>query len=299
MSLVKVEESGESIVLYFGGEFNRINAYTLASVLTNIADAAKAANSAINPGYEIEVVVEALISGSFKAKIRSLYRGAANLFSSETAKAIILGVVSNFIYQHTIAPDSNLVINVTEAEVVIQHEDKTVVIPRIIHDAIQKVEKSPQFRKGVGQAIRAIEEDPEIESIGFTRDVYDRQPDILIPRDRLANLPTFLNDTDGGSRELVEITDVKILRAILERSRRRWEFVWNGMKISAPVTDERFYDDFFAHKITIAPGDSLRVSLKIWQKRTPDVGIYINHTYEVIEVINHIPRPTQSALNLY
>lgn len=32
MALVRVEEVDESIVLYFGGEFNRINAYTLASV---------------------------------------------------------------------------------------------------------------------------------------------------------------------------------------------------------------------------------------------------------------------------
>lgn len=163
MALVRVEEVDESIVLYFGGEFNRINAYTLASVLTNIADAAKAANATINPGYELEVVVEALAGGSFKAQIRSLYRGAANLFSSDTAKAIILGVVSNFIYQHTIAPDSNIVVNVNETEVVVKHENKTVVIPRVIYEATQKVERSPQFRKGVEQAIRAIEDDPVIE----------------------------------------------------------------------------------------------------------------------------------------
>lgn len=69
------------------------------------------------------------------------------------------------------------------------------------------------------------------------------------------------------------------------------------MKISAPVTDNQFYEEFFAHKITIAPGDSLRVRLKIMQRRTPDVGIYINQAYEVVEVLNHLPRAVQSELH--
>lgn len=100
----------------------------------------------------------------------------------------------------------------------------------------------------------------------------------------------------GDERELVETTDLQIVRAILEKSRRRWQFVWNGIKISAPVLDDAFYSDFFAHRITIAPGDVLRARLRIRQKRDPELGVFINEAYEVVEILEHIPRGAQTAL---
>ncbi len=60
--------------------------------------------------------------------------------------------------------------------------------------------------------------------------------------------------------------------------------------ISAPVADKRFYDEFFAHRITIAPGDALRVRLKIFQRRDPDIGVFMNESYEVLEVLEHLPK---------
>src|SRR5690606_42133860 len=85
-------------------------------------------------------------------------------------------------------------------------------------------------------------------------------------------------------------------RAILERSKRKWEFVWQGFKISAPVLDEMFYDDFFAHKVKIAPGDQLEAKVKIYQIKDEDTGIYSNDRYEVVEVIKHIPHIEQGDL---
>ena len=110
----------------------------------------------------------------------------------------------------------------------------------------------------------------------------------------------FLNRKDDGAiaRQIIEIAQLQILRAILERSTRRWEFVWHGITISAPVLDQSFYNDFFEHKITIAPGDSLEAKVKIYQKRDDDTGIYTNDKYEVIEVLKHLPRPRQTSIEL-
>ncbi len=56
----------------------------------------------------------------------------------------------------------------------------------------------------------------------------------------------------------------------------------------------QFWDDFFAHKIAIAPGDALLVRLRIRQVRAPDIGVFINDSYEVIEVVKHIQRTRQA-----
>ena len=90
---------------------------------------------------------------------------------------------------------------------------------------------------------------------------------------------------------------MEISRAILERGRRKWEFYWRGMKISAPVLDMSFYELFFAHEIMIAPGDGLRVVLRVTQVAAPDTGIYMSAHYEVVEVIEHIPRVLQTGVS--
>ena len=56
------------------------------------------------------------------------------------------------------------------------------------------------------------------------------------------------------------------------------------------MLDDSFYDAFFAHRIRIAPGDSLRVRMLLRQRRLPDLGIFVTDSYEIVEVLDHIPR---------
>ncbi|MEW8071589.1 MAG: hypothetical protein AB2540_17950 [Candidatus Thiodiazotropha endolucinida] len=295
MHVVEIKEFEEEFVLYFGGEPNRINAYTLASSLVSIADAVKSANSLINPGYNVEVVVEAFGTGSFKVKVKTLYEGAKNLFTADNLKQIALGVIAAYVYQHTLAPDVEVNVVVNENEVVIEQGETKVVVPREVHDCVQEVEKSDKFTQSIGRTFEAAERDEEVESLGITPRMEDEVPVISIPRNRFGLL-SDPPEVEENQRSVVEIADLSISRAILERGTRKWEFVWRGIKISAPVLDDHFYNDFFAHKITIAPGDGIEVKLKIYQSRDEDTGIFTNTRYEVIEVIRHVPRMKQITI---
>lgn len=297
MQVINVEEYQESIVIHFGTEAQRINAYTLASTLISLADAAKSANAVINPGYGIEVVVEALGPGSFRAKIRTVHHVLQNLWNKQEVRSIILSIIASYIYQHTLASSNEVNVIVDDSQVVIEQNDKKIIIPRTVHDALVKVEKSSKFQNDVGKAFETIENDDKIESFGITKNINDKKPDIEIPRDFFPLLTAVVEEPDlNNTRTITEIADLQILRAILKRSKRRWEFVWRGVKISAPVLDKKFYNDFFARKITIAPGDSLRVRLKIYQEKDSDTGIFTNKKYEVIEVLEHVQSPKQSYL---
>lgn len=290
----------DTIVLHFGGDATRINAYTLASAIVGFADAVKAANSVLNPGYEVEVVVEAVGPGSFKTMIRTIYEGSNNLFTGTDLKAIVLSVVASAIYQHTLAPENEIKIIVNDNHVVVENGSDRVIVPRDIFDSVEEIEKSKGFRDGIGRVFQSIEKDVAIKSFGFSPLMDDKGPDIPIPRERFPQLSTITESADLRQREIEEITEVQITRAILERSRKKWQFVWRGLRISAPVADMAFYDSFFAHEITIAPGDSLKVKLKLMQKSDPDTGVWINdpNGYEVIKVMNHVPRGQQSKHDL-
>ncbi len=56
--------------------------------------------------------------------------------------------------------------------------------------------------------------------------------------------------------EIMTNQKLSLLKVILERGSRKWEFVWNGIKISAPILDENFWNDMRERKIHITQGDS-------------------------------------------
>lgn len=297
METVDIREFEQEFVIHFGTQRQTINAYTLASTLVSLADAVKEANIIINPGYEVEVLVDAIGPGSFRARIKAIYKGLQNLFSGADLRAIVLGVVASYVYQITLAPDIKIQVNVGEKQVVVEQGNHKVIIPREVHDAVKQVEKSEKFKNSMGQMFDAVERDKEISSIGIARTMSDEKPPIEIPRDRFALISRRV-ESEEGVREIEEVTEVQISRAILDRSKRRWEFVWRGIKISAPVSDDKFYDDFFAHRITIAPGDQMSVKLRIYQRKNDDTGIFINERYEVVEVLKHIRRVGQIEADL-
>ncbi|MEZ8034468.1 hypothetical protein [Vibrio crassostreae] len=296
MEVVNIAEYGEEIVLHFGGERKKINAYTLATSLVSLSDAIKEANAIINPGYEVEILVEAFGEGSFRAKVKTVYGELKNIFTVNRVEAVAIGIVTSFIYQHTLAPDSDVRVTVDDTQVIIVQGNKTIIVPKTVYDAQKEVEKSEKFRKSISKSIQAVDKDKHIVSFGFTRNIDDRSPDIEISRSQFALLTTPI-EIEEPQREINEVAELQIKRAILERSKRKWEFIWRGIKISAPVSDHQFYDDFFAHKITVAPGDSLDAILTISQVRDEDTGIYTNSKYEVKTVRRHIPRAAQIEID--
>lgn len=295
MRVVEIAQIENAFVIHFDTDDARINAYTFASTIIALADAAKAANASLNPGSQIEVVVEALGPGSFRAQIRALYSRAKNLFSNQVIAGVVIGVIGNYIYERTLAVDDKVVVEVKTDEVIIQRGQDRVVVPRQIYDATRQVERNPQFVKSINKSFAAMAADDKINGIGLVSSMDAPPPPIPISRETLIQLAAALPE-DPNSRVVTEEAELQIVRAILKKSNRRWEFVWRGVTISAPVLHEGFYREFFAHEITIAPGDTLRVTLAIKQSRDPETGIYTNVGYEILEVHEHVPRVRQMPL---
>ncbi len=293
MPTLRIEEFGDRAVIHIETEGNQLNAYTLASLLVGFADAAKAANNQLNPGYDVEVVVEAVGPGSFRAQIRTLYRKHKNLFSQQVLLALVMGILGNYIYERTLSKDNSVKVIVNTDEVVIQNGDKTVVVPRRVYDATRAIEKDPKFTSAISRTFEALERDPKVEGVGLVKSMDSPKPEILVPKSdfiRLAALP----EPEPDHRVVSEVVELQIIKAVLDRGTRKWEFMWRGIRISAPVLHEEFWDRFIAHQITIAPGDVLVARLAIKQARDSATGIYSNEAYEIVEVFEHVPRPKQA-----
>jgi hypothetical protein len=294
MTTLEVRREVDRFVLHFETPRKEIGAYALATALVGLADAVREANAVVNPGYRVEVVVEALSEGSFKATVRTVFTKARDLFSHQAVQAVIWGIVATHIYEKAIKTEAPPKITVSDNMVIIEIGKDKIIVPKDVYEAKQQVEKSVRFNGAIGRVFEAAESDPTVTGIAIHED-RPNVPPMIVPRESFG---LFRQPLDGAenTREIVEITQVEISRAILERGRRRWEFFWRGFKIAAPILDERFFDKFFAHQITIAPGDALEVALRIVQERNEDSGIFVNVKYEIVEVLNHVPRLKQSAI---
>lgn len=295
MRVIDIKQFENSVVIHFDTEDNLINAYTLASTLVSLADAAKAANNVLNCGYEIEIVVEALGPGSFRAQIRAIYNSAKNLFANQVVLGVVIGVLGNYIYERTLSVDNKVIVEVKTDEVIIQRGEDRVVVPRNVYDATRKAEKNPLFVKAMSRTFETIAADDKIKGVGLVTSMDSPPPEIIIPKAALQQMATSIPE-DPDARVIYEQVDLQIIKAILDKSKRKWEFMWRGIKISAPVVHELFYVNFFSHEITIAPGDILQAKLAIKQTKDPQTGIYSNIGYEVVEVYDHVPRIKQMSL---
>jgi hypothetical protein len=285
---IEISQFESEIVLHFSTLEPRINAYTLATTLISVADAAREANNLVNPGYEIEVDVVALTNGSFKAVLKTLYKDLKNLFSKETLKAIIIGIISTYIYEHALAPNRDVKVVVDQNTVIVEQGDTKIVIPKDIYEAKQLVEKSDRFRASMSKTFTTIGKDAGVDGLGLASSISS-EPSVTIPRQVFQAIEA-VPGPESENREIIQHAKLQIMRAILDKSTRKWEFVWEGITLSAPVLDDAFYKDFYDHRITVAPGDSLECDVKMYQRLTGPSGVYINYKYEVVKVTKHIPK---------
>jgi hypothetical protein len=63
---------GDQIVIHYGGALKSVDAYTFANSLVAFGDAARAINASVESGHDIEIRVEALGDGSFRAVIKKV-----------------------------------------------------------------------------------------------------------------------------------------------------------------------------------------------------------------------------------
>jgi len=99
-----------------------------------------------------------------------------------------------------------------------------------------------------------------------------------------------------NKRKLNEEANLQLIKVILEKGKRKWEFAWKGIKISAPVIDDKFWDKMARGEVSIKQGDSIKANLQIIQVLDPYSKVFFNESYEVIEVIEYIPTFEQGRL---
>ena len=294
MSLISLGEfRDDTIVVHFGGEFRSINAYTFANSLVGFADTARAVSATIDPGQEIELLLEAIGPGSFRARIRRFRQAYGGVFS-RAAEAVFWGIIANIIYDAILKNDPKPQITINTNEVIIQFGHDTIVVPRAVHDDAENAKKNPEVQSGLRRTFAPLQADPKVTEFGLTARMDDPAP--LVKVDRTA-FPAILeaavvSEDTSKERTRQETARLVILKAWLNHAKRKWSFEWNGVPISAPIVDKDFLDRIERREYLIGTGDALDVEITFKQTFDARLGVYVNdpNSFVIAKMIQPVPR---------
>jgi hypothetical protein len=125
-----------------------------------------------------------------------------------------------------------------------------------------------------------LEADPNVTEFGLTGNIDDPKPLIRIPRSdfQLFTSKVHAIEPIQAERETQSKARLKILKAWLDHSKRKWSFEWNGVPISAPIKDEKFLQRLGNREFALGSGDAIDVSITYRQHFNPTLGVYENDT---------------------
>lgn len=145
----------------------------------------------------------------------------------------------------------------------------------------------------ISENFQAVKNDPEIDSVTI------RKGDINITIDRVSfdDLAQKHDVKISNDNDVVVVpTELIVRKVVFDNRSRLWDFLYQGIPISAKIDD----DDFW-YKISsgerFAQGDKLVADLHIARKYDDSVNAYINDSYTVKSVRDHVERddPEQTS----
>jgi hypothetical protein len=282
------------IVFHFGGRANEVDAFTFSNSLIAFGEAIQEISRQLNPELRISVTIDGVGPGSFRARIKTTTNFLGGLFKTH-AKEMVIGVLSGIIVDMAMTSHDTIIIN--DSEVIIERGSDKIIVPRTVYDARQKLTDQRRVENHISRAFGVMENDPSVTDFGILGHLSADFPIAIIPRESFPRISLIEVDEDpkDGLRHKDYRAVLTIVKAIFQRGNRKWEFVWQGNKISAPIRDEAFFGKLASREIWFAQGDEIDSTLRVHQTLDDINNVFVNQSYEVIEVfdVKHKSRQTK------
>ena len=225
-------------------------------------------NSTVNlyHGEAIELRLEALGPGSFRARVKELRRGLGRLLGGATTHVLIPVLVA-FLYENYVNPEE-LNVTISDDHVVIERGSDRIIVSQEAYSDSRSLPNPERLRQKIGKTVEAVEDDDNVQSIGVVRAPDDASPMIDIPRSSFSRIRELseVREPSPTTRVTSKHATLSIIKAVFSDQKRKWDFVWNGIKISAYINDPIFISDLMGRKYTIGNGDAIDCTLDINQE---------------------------------
>lgn len=283
----------------FDGETHDINILTFSKTLENIntmiVEINKEQNKLTGLDLKVDIRIKALTPGSFNVTIDIIQEIVQNLLTNENVAyaASIVTVLSGIFgirkFLQGKKPES-----ISEIDNRIQIKNNSGDVTIIERNTYHIYQSNTMVAEALNDTYSTLTHDPNVTSFN----ILDKteQPIFHSERNEFESCSEIVDMKDQERKVIIELTSLSINKICFEKD-YKWQFYYKGHKIQAQIKDQDFFKRINDGE-KFSKGDSLEVELKINEEFSDENNTFIIKSYEVIRVINHIPRPHQNTLKM-
>ena len=284
----------EKIKIKFEGQTHQIDVNTLASSLMVFSETLKEINTELKTSKNVEVKIEALAPGSFEVQTIVSAINDSGLLNAISTVCGTAGTIA-LIYTGVVKLRSFLKNKDNKKiEDVKQDKNKTTIKTDngntyICDNVIYNIYNNSQIiNDSISDQFRILEEDPAIDGLTLSTE----KESFSISKDDFSSLAQKVEIPGENKRkEIKNSQTVYVVKPVLEKSpTRRWEFIWSGNRISANIADMTFLEKMEKGEYRFGTGDKMIVDLQINQLLSPIYNAWLNESYQITLVHEHIPQ---------
>jgi len=173
---------------------------------------------------------------------------------------------------------------------VISSGDQTVIVTKDVFEAAKLIAENEEVAADGRQFFQVLEADSSVEAISLAKSGDEKQG-LRIARGDFGRLVREVKLEPNPTRRRRERARLVITKPSLHSKPRKWTFEWNGVPLSASISDVAFNETIMRRGLLFGYGDVLEVEITYLQEFDANVGDYMNDTstYEIAKVFSHIP----------
>lgn len=279
----------ERLTVKFDGQAHQVDVQTFAYSVLNFATVIKEANRK-QGGSPIEIHIKAPEKGSLVVDLIAFITQNQSLLSLIPDKVgvladLVTAVGGLYGFHRFISGNKIKKTEKIDKSIKIELGDGSEMT--VAENIYNIYVNTPSISNGISQHFSALNEDPAVSKFEVIR--QNKEKLIEVGREDYARLAIKQQFETENSRTLIESANLYIYKVVFDKTDRKWEFYYNGNRISASISDDEFFKLVDGGE-SFAKGDQLRVDIQINQAIDESIGIYVNQSYQVIKVYEHIKR---------
>lgn len=281
----------------FDGEKHQIDANLLVNNLIHTTSIIQEINRNLDSGKKIDIQIKALEKGSFLIHIDLVESTLSNLKNLLTRENVELAgsVIGTFVglieLKKFLKGKEEKEVEKSGNKVKITNQEGQVLY---VENFVQNIyNNNTIINDALSQSFETLENDNSITGYEIT-DRYNK-PLVRVDRDEFEYISTKSEELLEGEKNIIVAARLNIIRISFD-DKLKSDFYLKGNKISAKINDVDFYKRVDKGE-SFAKGDVLEVELEIKQVFESSVNTYINKSYKVKRITNHILRNEQSKFD--
>lgn len=295
------KQDSKNLEIIFSGDLHEIDIDLLINSLLNYSRVSQEVVSSIYPDSKINIKIHAPKEGSFILYldlISQITNAVKTLFNSENISIVegIISIVAGLYgFKKWIAKNG-------KPEKIKQKDNNLVEISNnngkiIIEQKIYNIyNENPNIRNALRKTFSNFNEDDEIEKF-IIRDPATKQDLFFVDKNDFVLMASDIDEIEQRKRkEIKENQELYVFKVIFKEN-YKWDFFLEGNKIKAIIEDKEFFKRIKMGAVAFRNGDKLIADIEIEQVFNESANTFVNESYVILKVLEHIPRKEQQSLD--